>query len=61
VVSVKGDIRDLKGTMEREKAALGLFLPSMSRPVRWNREAAAAGVYETGGVKSSATAFLRKR
>jgi site-specific DNA-methyltransferase (adenine-specific) len=57
IVSVKGggiksgDIRDLKGTMEREKAALGLFL-TLNEPTReMEREAAAAGFYETGGKK----------
>jgi site-specific DNA-methyltransferase (adenine-specific) len=57
VISVKGggiksgDIRDLKGTMEREKAALGLFL-TLNEPTReMEREAAAAGLYETGGMK----------
>lgn len=57
VISVKGggiksgDVRDLKGTMEREKAALGLFL-TLNEPTReMEREAAAAGLYETGGMK----------
>jgi len=57
IVSVKGggiksgDVRDLKGTMEREKAALGLFL-TLNEPTReMEREAAAAGIYETGGMK----------
>ncbi len=56
IVSVKGgiksgDIRDLKGTMEREIAALGLFL-TLNEPSReMLREAAAAGFYETGGKK----------
>lgn len=57
IVSVKGggiksgDIRDLKGTMEREKAVLGLFL-TLNDPTReMQREAAAAGFYETGGRK----------
>lgn len=57
VISVKGggiksgDVRDLKGTMEREKAALGLFL-TLNDPTReMEREAAAAGFYETGGMK----------
>ena len=54
IVSVKGggiksgDIRDLKGTMEREKASLGLFL-TLNEPTReMEKEAAAAGFYETG-------------
>jgi site-specific DNA-methyltransferase (adenine-specific) len=57
IVSVKGggiksgDIRDLKGTMERERAALGLFL-TLNEPSReMVREAAATGFYETGGKK----------
>jgi len=57
IVSVKGggiksgDIRDLKGTMEREKAALGLFLTLHEPSREMVREAAAAGFYETGGKK----------
>ena len=57
VVSVKGGVtnpghvRDLKGTVEREKAAMGLFL-SLNEPTReMEREAASAGFYETGGMK----------
>ena len=57
IVSVKGggiksgDLRDLKGTMEREKAALGLFL-TLNDPTReMVKEAASAGIYETGGQK----------
>src|SRR3569832_232440 len=57
VVSVKGggtksgDIRDLKGTVEREKAALGLFL-TLNPPSReMERGAASAGLYESGGRK----------
>jgi site-specific DNA-methyltransferase (adenine-specific) len=57
IVSVKGggiksgDVRDLKGTMDREKAAMGLFL-TLHPPTReMEREAAAAGIYETGGMK----------
>ena len=57
IVSVKGggiksgDVRDLKGTMEREKSALGLFL-SLNPPTReMEKEAASAGIYETGGQK----------
>lgn len=57
VISVKGggiksgDIRDLKGTMDREKAALGLFL-TLNEPTReMEKEAASAGLYETGGMK----------
>jgi site-specific DNA-methyltransferase (adenine-specific) len=37
--------------MEREKAALGLFL-TLNEPTReMEREAASAGIYETGGMK----------
>lgn len=57
IISVKGggiksgDVRDLKGTMEREKAAMGLFL-TLNEPTReMEREAASAGIYETGGMK----------
>ncbi len=58
IVSVKGGenitsgmVRDLKGTMEREKAALGLFL-TLNDPTReMEKEAASAGLYETGGMK----------
>jgi site-specific DNA-methyltransferase (adenine-specific) len=57
IISVKGggiksgDIRDLKGTIEREKAALGGFL-TLHPPTReMEREAGSAGIYETGGQK----------
>jgi site-specific DNA-methyltransferase (adenine-specific) len=58
IVSVKGGenitsgmVRDLKGTMDREKAALGLFL-TLNEPTReMVKEAASAGFYETGGQK----------
>ncbi len=57
VVSVKGgatksgDIRDLKGVMERERAMLGIFL-TLNKPTReMEKEAASAGLYETGGQK----------
>jgi len=57
IISVKGggiksgDIRDLKGTMEREGAALGIFL-TLNPPTReMEKEAASAGFYETGGRK----------
>ena len=44
-------IRDLKGTMEREGAALGIFL-TLNKPTReMEKEAAPAGFYETGGQK----------
>ena len=57
VISVKGggvksgDIRDLKGTMEREGAALGLFLTLKAPTREMEREAAAAGLFESGGQK----------
>jgi site-specific DNA-methyltransferase (adenine-specific) len=58
IISVKGGenigsamVRDLKGTMEREKAALGLFLTLNSPSREMTKEAAAAGLYETGGLK----------
>jgi site-specific DNA-methyltransferase (adenine-specific) len=58
IVSVKGGenitpgmVRDLKGTMDREHAALGLFL-SLNEPTReMIKEATSAGFYETGGQK----------
>lgn len=57
IISVKGggiksgDIRDLKGTVEREKAAMGIFL-SLNEPTReMEKEAAAAGLYDSGGHK----------
>ena len=57
VISVKGgaiksgDVCDLKGTIEREKASIGIFL-SLNPPTReMEREAAASGLYETGGMK----------
>ena len=57
VISVKGGgtnsahIRDLKGTMEREGAALGIVL-TLNPPTReMEKEAASAGFYETGGQK----------
>jgi site-specific DNA-methyltransferase (adenine-specific) len=41
-----GDIRDLKGVIDREKAALGLFL-TLNEPTReMEKEAASAGFYE---------------
>jgi len=64
VVSVKGGsitpsmVRDLKGTMEREGAALGLFL-TLNDPTReMIKEAASAGIYETGGQKISRVQIL---
>lgn len=58
VVSVKGGenvgvsmIRDLKGTMAREKAKMGVFV-CLAQPTReMEREAASAGFYVTGGLK----------
>lgn len=58
IVSVKGGetvsapmIRDLKGTIEREKAAIGIFL-CLGEPTReMVKEASAHGFYETGGKK----------
>ena len=58
IISVKGGeninsamVRDLKGMMDREKAALGLFL-TLNPPTReMTKEAASAGFYETGGMK----------
>ena len=44
-------VRDLKGTKEREGAALDLFL-TLNDPTReMEKEAASAGFYETGGRK----------
>ncbi len=64
VVSVKGgaaksgDIRDLKGVMEREQAMLGIFL-TLNKPTReMEKEAASAGIYETGGQKISRIQIL---
>jgi site-specific DNA-methyltransferase (adenine-specific) len=57
IISVKGGgtnsahIRDLKGTMEREGAALGVFLTANPPTREMEREAASAGIYETGGMK----------
>ena len=42
-----GDIRDLKGTVQREKAAIGLFI-TLEKPTQpMIREALAAGTYES--------------
>jgi site-specific DNA-methyltransferase (adenine-specific) len=55
IISVKGggiksgDIRDLKGTMEREKAVMGIFLTLRDPTREMEKEAASAGIYETGG------------
>lgn len=57
IVSVKGggtksgDVRDLKGTVDRENAAIGIFL-TLNEPTReMQREAVSADFYETGGMK----------
>lgn len=58
IVSVKGGeninsgmVRDLKGTMDREKAAIGIFLTLNDPSREMVREAASTGFYETGGQK----------
>ena len=58
IVSVKGGdnvgtamIRDLKGTMAREKAPMGVFISLVDATREMVREAASAGFYETGGLK----------
>jgi len=58
VVSIKGGenvsapmIRDLKGTVDREKAALGVFVSLVNPTREMIREAVSAGFYETGGRK----------
>jgi site-specific DNA-methyltransferase (adenine-specific) len=58
IVSVKGGdnissamVRDLKGTMDREKAALGIFLTLNKPSKEMVKEAASAGIYETAGQK----------
>src|SRR5262249_52274918 len=44
-----GDVRDLRGTIEREQAALGAFI-TLEPPTREMRvEAAAAGFYRSPG------------
>ena len=44
-----GDVRDLRGTLEREQAALGAFV-TLEKPSReMLAEAAAAGVYRSPG------------
>jgi site-specific DNA-methyltransferase (adenine-specific) len=42
-----GDIRDLKGVMEREKAAIGVFLTLEEPTDEMKKEAAASGVYHS--------------
>jgi DNA modification methylase len=44
-----GDIRDLKGTVEREKAALGLFITLEPPSPDMETEAVSAGFYESPG------------
>ena len=57
ILSVKGggiksgDIRDLKGTMEREGAPLGVYLTLKEATREMEREAASTGFYESGGQK----------
>jgi len=64
IISVKGggvksgDVRDLKGVMEREGAALGVFLTLKAPTREMEREAASAGLYETGGRKFSRLQIL---
>lgn len=41
------DVRDLRGTMEREKAALGLFITLIDPTRDMTKEAASAGFYES--------------
>ena len=44
-----GDIRDLVGTIQREKAAIGVFI-TLEKPTRdMNTEAASAGFYQSPG------------
>ena len=42
-----GDIRDLKGTVERERAAVGVFITLASPTAEMHREALAGGYYES--------------
>jgi site-specific DNA-methyltransferase (adenine-specific) len=64
IISVKGggvksgDVRDLKGVMERVGAALGVFLTLKAPAREMEREAASAGLYETGGRKFSRLQIL---
>ena len=44
-----GDIRDLKGTLEREKAALGVFITLEPRSQDMETEAVTAGFYHSPG------------
>ena len=57
IVSVKGGattsghVRDLKGTVERERAAMGIFVMLQEPTREMRREAVSAGFYETGGMR----------
>ncbi len=57
IISVKGGatnsahVRDLKGTMEREGAKLGVFLTLNPATREMEKEAASAGLYDSGGGK----------
>ncbi|MDX2042510.1 MAG: DNA methyltransferase [Acidobacteriota bacterium] len=44
-----GDIRDLKGTIEREKAAIGVFITLENATKDMKTEAATAGFYQSEG------------
>jgi site-specific DNA-methyltransferase (adenine-specific) len=44
-----GDIRDLKGTLEREKASLGVFITLEPPSADMDTEAVSAGFYESPG------------
>lgn len=56
ILSVKGgklkptDVRDLRGTMEREQAPMGALLSLQTPSKAMRQEAAEAGVFEYGGV-----------
>ncbi len=45
-----GDVRDFRGTIEREQAAVGLFITLAEPTAPMVKEAAAAGMYESRGV-----------
>ncbi len=44
-----GDIRDLRGTVEREEAAMGVFITFEEPTERMNEEARKAGFYQSEG------------
>ena len=44
-----GDLRDLRGTVERENAALGVFVTLHAPSVAMKREAVSAGFYHSPG------------